>query len=181
MNTKTSIILSVALIVLSASSPAENRTEQAPITMEQLMRELRIQGGNFQFTFDKPVFARVTTEVGDGSKPGQKETLHFATASASNSISLFFSASALFVGEYRHPNVVFTHKMMVKLSDCKETDLTRIVSYTDTFSGDHARISPEVPAVPQVGQEYILHWYFKKGDPYSAKATIEFSADRFPE
>jgi hypothetical protein len=168
-------------MALSASSSAENRTEQAPLTMEQLMRELRIQGGNFQFSFDKPVFARVKTEVGDSSKAGQKEALQFSTASANNSISLFFSASALFVGEYRQPNVVFTHKMMVKLSDCKETEGTRIVHYTDKFTGNHARYSPAVPAVPQIGKEYILHWYFKEGDPYSAKAVIEFSENRFPE
>jgi len=30
-----------------------------------------------------------------------------------------------------------------------------------------------------MGKEYILHWYFKKGDPYEAKATIAFSEAPF--
>ena len=162
MTSKAFIILSAALIVLSSPLRAENRTEQAPLTMEQLLRELRIQGGNFQLSFDKPVYARVTTEIGDSSKPGQKETLHCSTASASNSVSLFFSASALFVGDYPQPNFVFMRKMMVKLSDCKETDGTRIIAYTDKLTGDHPQYSPAVPAVPQFGKEYILHWYLKR-------------------
>ncbi len=144
------------------------------------MRELRIQGGNFQFSFDKPVFARVTIEVGDSSKPEKKEVLHFSTASANQSISLFFSASALFVGDYPKPNSNNDRKMLVKLSDCKATDGTRIVHYADRFTGDHARYSPAVPPAPQLGKQYILHWYYKDGDPYSAKAVIEFSESPFP-
>lgn len=70
------------LMVVGVSAVAENRTEQSPLTMEQLMRELRIQGGNFNFTFDQLVFARVTTEVTDLSDPAKKEVKHFDTASA---------------------------------------------------------------------------------------------------
>jgi len=70
---------------------------------------------------------------------------------------------------------------MVKLSDCKETEGTRIIHCTDAFTGNHSQYSPAVPAVHQLGKEYILHWCFKDGDPYSAKAVIEFSESRFPE
>jgi hypothetical protein len=169
------------LMVVGVSAVAENRTEQSPLTMEQLMRELRIQGGNFNFTFDQLVFARVTTEVTDLSDPAKKEVKHFDTASANKTASLFFSASAMFVGDY--PAKVDQRKMILKLSDCKETELGRIIYYWDKFhaAGSHAQYSPAVPAVPELDKPYILHWYFKEGDPYYAKATIEFSAKPFPQ
>jgi hypothetical protein len=181
MNPSSTFFSALVFLVLCATSPAENRTEQTPITMEQLMRELHIQGGNFQFTFDEPVFARVTTEVGDHSKAGASETEHFATVSANQSVSLFFSASALFVGDYQQPNVVFTNKMLIKLSDWPATEGTTIMHYVEKFTGNHAKYSPAVPAKPELGKPYILHWYFKDGDPYSAKAVIEFSATPFPK
>ena len=150
--------------------------------MDQLMSELRIQGGNFQFSFETPVFARVTTEVSDSARPETKQILHFSTASASKSITLFFTASALFVGDYPRPDHQNEpRKMLVKLSDCEATEGTRVIPYADKFTGDHAQYSPAVPPVPQVGKQYILHWYFKHGDPYSAKAFIEFSESAFPE
>lgn len=176
-----SATLLCTFVAFSVSLPAENHVEATPLTMEQLMRELRIQGGNFQFSFDEPVFARVTTAVGDNSKPMASEVQHFATASANRSISLFFSASALFVGDYPQPKVVFLNKMLIKLSDCAATDGTRIVHYVEKFTGDHSKYSPDVPAKPEIGKSYTLHWYFKEGDPYSAKAVIEFSATPFPE
>lgn len=170
----------LAAIFLYCPAIAQNRTEQTPITMEQLMQELRIQGGNFQFSFDKPVFARVTTEVADTAK-GVKEIEHFTTDSAGRSISLFFSASALFVGDYFKPNQNNPRKMQVKLSDCKATEGTRIIHFEDRFAGHHAQYSPAIPPIPEVGKQYILHWYFKEGDPYSVKATIEFSEAGFTQ
>lgn len=169
------------LLLFSISSPAQNRTEQTPLTMEQLMRELRIQGGNFQFSFDRPVFARVTTEVSDAAHPEKKQIEHFVTASANKSISLLFSASALFVGDYPQPNHQNLRKMLVKLSDCEATAGTRIIHYEDRLTENHAQYSPAVSPTPEVGKQYILHWYFKDGDPYSAKAVIEFSETGFPK
>lgn len=174
-------ISSLAVLLLGTLAQAENRTEQTPITMEQLMRELQIQGGNFQFSFDKPVFARVTTEVSDPATPEKKETLHFTTSAANNSISLFFSASNHLVGDYWKPDHPNERKMLVKLSGCEQTEGTRIIRYQDRLAGNHAQYSPAVPKVPELGKPYILHWYFKDGDPYSAKATIEFSETAFPK
>jgi hypothetical protein len=177
---KTHLAICIGILLLTASSQAENRTDQTPITMEQLMHELQIQGGNFQFSFDKPVFARVTTEVSDEAQPAKKETLHFTTASANKSIFLFFSASPRLVGNYSTPQDRGL-KMLVKLSDCKATEGTRVIYYQDRLVGDHAKYSPAVPPVPQVGKQYTLHWYYKDGDPYSAKAVIEFSETPFTE
>lgn len=167
-------------LLFCTSSMAQNSMERTPMTMDQLMSELRIQGGNFQFSFERPVFARVTTEVTDDLKPEKTETLHFVTATANRSISLFFSASGLFVGDYQKPNETYPRKMLVKLSDCEATDGTRVIHYMDRLTGNHSQYSPAIPAVPQVGKPYVLHWYFKAGDPYYAKAVIEFSESSFP-
>ncbi len=181
MRKATATASAIAALFLCSSSPAENRTEQTPLTMEQLMRELRIQGGNFVFTFEKPVFARVTTEVTDASNPKTKETLHFPTASPNKQITLFFSASALFVGDYPTPNRNNARKMLVNLSGCEATAQTRIIHYDDRLQGNHAQYSPAIPEKPELGKQYILHWYYKDGDPYYAKAIIEFSDTTFPQ
>jgi len=177
----------LAFILSAELLSAENNTTQSPITMEQLMRELRIQGGNFQFTFDKPTYARITVTTSD-FPAGPQKTQYFDTASAQQKIDLFFSASALFVGEYpRGDSSNNPRKMQIKLSDCEATNGTRIIHYEDKFaqnrySGDGLNEwSPDIAAHPVMSQEYILHWYFKKGDPYEAKVTIAFSESSFPK
>lgn len=164
---------------------AENISLQTPLTMEQLMHELRIQGGNFVFTFDKPAYARVTVTT-TGFSDGPQETQYFDTESPQQKIDLFFSASALFVGEYpKGDSNNVPRKMLVKLSDCKETAGTRVISYEDKFALNRYRgegvgmWAPDVDPHPILHKEYVLHWYYKKGDPYEAKATISFSESSF--
>jgi hypothetical protein len=175
----------LALILSADFLAAENNTVQSPMTMEQLMRELRIQGGNFQFSFDKPTYARVTVTTTD-FPAGPQKTQFFDTASAQQKIDLFFTASALFVGEYpKGDSNDNSRKMLIKLSDCEATDGTRVINYEDKFAqnryhGDGLNMwSPDVATHPVMNKEYILHWYFRKGDPYEAKATISFSETPF--
>jgi len=145
------------------------------------MRALRIQGGNFVFTFDRPVYARVTVDVSDQKDPKKIRKQHFDTASANHSIELFFTASEMFVGDYPTAQQESFRKMSIKLSDCAETSGTRLIYYYDRFKAadSSAMIRPEVPAIPEVGKEYILHWYYKEGDPFYAKAIIKFSEEEF--
>ena len=175
----------IALILSAELLAAENCSVQTPMTMEQLMSELRIQGGNFQFTFDKPSYARiiVTTTT---FPAGPKKTEFFETGTAQHRIDLFFTASALFVGDYpRGDSVNNSRKMLIKLSDCAATNGTRVINYEDKFiqnryhSNGVNMWSPAIDAHPVVDKEYVLHWYFVEGDPYEAKATISFSENPF--
>ena len=178
MITKTTTLFLLGVLMLSPAQ-AENRNEQKPITMEQLVRQLRIQGGNFQFSFDKPVFARVTTEVSAIDKPEKKEVRHFTTASANQNISLYFSASDVWLGGPPNPGPRSYRHMLIKLSDCMATEGTEEILYQYRFTEGNSMYSPSVPSEPQIGKQYLLHWYFKTGDPYSAKAVIEFSEKPF--
>jgi len=126
--------LAIIAIFLSAELlSAENSSVQTPMTMEQLMSELCIQGGNFQFTFDKPTYARITVTTTDFPS-GPQKTQYFDTASPQQKIDLFFTASALFVGEYpRGDSINNSRKMLIKLSDCEATNGTRVINYEDKF------------------------------------------------
>jgi len=178
--------LAIIAIILSAEFlVAENSSVQTPMTMDQLMSELRIQGGNFQFTFDKPTYARITVTT-TVFPEGPQKTEYLYTASAQQRIDLFFTASALFVGEYpRGDSMNNSRKMLIKLSNCAATNGTRVINYEDKFAqnryhGDGVNMwSPDIETHPVMDKEYILHWYFKKGDPYEAKATIAFSESQF--
>jgi hypothetical protein len=174
------------LLVTGSICLGQNQTIQTPITMEQLMRELRIQGGNFEFKFDKPAFAKVTATTMEYPE-GKRTTEEFVTAKANRKIQLFFTASAMFVGDYPRGDVFGNQKkMLIKLSGCEATDGTRVVAYVDKFtenkySGNGMTVlcDAALPDVPEFGKEYILHWYYKEGDPYEAKATIIFSDKPF--
>jgi hypothetical protein len=120
------------LVLFSFSAHAQNHATKAPITMEQLMRELRIKGGNWSFTFEKPVLAYVVFEV--SSYPDGKEVTKFISDEPKKEIEVFFSHSASRVGDYPKPNVHNENKMKIKISNCKETQGTRIIHYTDKFT-----------------------------------------------
>jgi len=161
---------------------AENATMQSPITMQQLMQELRIQGGNWTFTFERPVYAKVVITVSTFPDAKVEITNEFISDKPASIINLFFMASASNVGEYPKPNQQNSKKMKIKLSNCIATDGTRIVQYFDKFSqypwnqnGEGlGEFAPSIPAIPELNKEYILHYYFKEGDAYEAKATICF-------
>jgi len=147
--------------------------------MDQLMSELRIQGGNFKFTFDHPVFARVTTDVTPETGSSQPQIEHFASKGPRKEFDLYFSSSPMFVGQT--PIVGEDRKMLVNLSGCPATAGTRIIYYKDELQGNGvAMYRPDIPNIPEIGKQYILHWYFKKGEEYHAKAVIEFSDTSFP-
>lgn len=165
---------------------AENKTVQAPITMDQLMRQLQIQGGNFIFEFDTPVYARVRTTVSAFPDGKTSETLLFDTAQPKQKIDLYFQASGFPLAVPPSRGTINNgREMRIRLSDCEETAGTRIVHYVDKFAyreydgNGLFQYDPAVPPVPELGKEYILHWYAKTGDPYQAKATITFSATPF--
>ena len=178
----------IFLILLAASAPvfATNVSEQTPITMEQLMSELRIQGGNFVFSFDPPAYARITV-ITTPYPEGPQETKHFDTADPQSSIDLYFTASPMFLGEYpRGDKQDNPRKMMLNLSGCEETEGTRIIYYSDKFIENrfengktHSEYKPDIPTNPEFNKPYVLHWYFKEGDQYEIKATITFSPKPF--
>lgn len=155
------------------------------MTMEQLMSELRIQGVNFD-TFDKQAFARITVTTTE--RPDNTTKIEqLLTTSAHTKITLYFTASPGFIGDYPRGDVANNpRKMLIKLFDCAATNGTRVIHYDDKFaSNQHSgggRVNvyrPDLPSAPELEREYILHWYFKEGDPFEAKATISFSETPF--
>lgn len=172
----------LGLVLPAFSTFAENHTTQSPITMEQLMRELQIQGGNWTFTFDRPVFAKVVCVVSRFSDGKSSEVTEFISDRADSRIDLFFMASPWRVGDYAKPHQINEKTMKVRLSNCRKTDGTRIIHYIDKFAqqpwieqpGMRGEYKPSLPLHPELNKEYVLHYYFKEGDPYEAKATICF-------
>jgi hypothetical protein len=150
--------------------------------MAQLMSELRIKGGNWSFTFEKPVLAYAVFEVSSFPKGEKKEITKFLSDEASKEIDVFFSLSPFRVGDYPKPNVSNQNKMKIKISNCKETQGTRIIRYTDKFTiqpwieqtGMLGDFSPSIAKHPELNQEYVLAYYYQEGDPYEVKATISF-------
>ena len=144
------------------------------------MTQLRIQGGNFKFTFDHPVYARVTTDVTPEDGTSQPQIEHFDSIGPRKEIDLFFMASPMFLGQI--PMEEEDRKMMVNLSGCSTTAGTRIIYYTTPLRGNGISMyDPAIPDAPEIGKQYILHWYFKKGEDYHAKAVIEFSDGPFKD
>lgn len=176
------IIILLSLFITQATI-AENIAEHSPMTMEQLMRELRVQGGNWNFTFDQPVTAQVVTTVSDYPE-GKEETRQvFASDTAQKEIELYFIVSNIMVGDYsRGDHMMNSKKMSIKLSDCEKTSGIRFVHYYDKYienrfshlAGELNDWKPSIPENPELNKEYILHWYFMKGEAYHAKATITF-------
>ena len=72
--------------------------------------------------------------------------------------------------------------MKIKISNCKATQGTRIIHYTDKFTiqpwieqkGMWGDFRPIIAKHPELNQEYVLAYYYQKGDPYEVKATISF-------
>lgn len=175
------IIACLTVMLVPVGVRAENLATQSPITMQQLMDELRIQGGNFSFTFEKPVFAKVTTTITDYPK-GKERKQEFLSDKPSTKIELFFTVSPILVGDYARGDMAAQpRKMKIMLSDCKATAGIRNIYYEDKFIENRYRdgnitgmYDPCVPVHPELNTEYVLHDYFKNGDPYEAKATICF-------
>src|SRR4051812_3886240 len=159
------VVFSWVIVFLASSLAAENQTVQAPITMEQLMRELRIQGGNWIFRFERPVYAKVVCTVSAFPDGKTSQVTAFISDQPESEISLFFMASPLRVGDYPRPDQQNECSMKVKLSACKATDGTRIIHYVDKFStrpwmqqkGEEGRYKPSLPLHPELNKEYILH------------------------
>lgn len=101
------------------------------------MQELRIQGGNWKFQFDRPVFAKVTITVSSFPDGKKSDTTEFISDRANTRISLFFMASGMWIGDYPKPNQVNNKAMKVKLSDCAATNGTRIIYYVDKFAQNY--------------------------------------------
>ncbi len=106
----------------------------------------------------------------------------FLSDKSSAKIELFFTVSPILVGDYARGDMAAQpRKMQIKLSDCKATEGTRNIYYEDKFienrfrsGGNTSMYDPCIPIHPELNTEYILHYYFKEGDPYEAKATICF-------
>lgn len=165
--------------MVAESAFADNPVTQQPITMEQLMRELRIQGGNFTFEFATPVYAQIKVLM--VSEKGEEKIQLFDTAEAQKEIKLYFTVSNSFVGDYPKGAIANNmKKMLIKLSGCPETEGTRVMSYWDKFSsnehqGGHGSLIPNLPESASLDEEYVLHRYYKEGDRYEVKATIQFT------
>ena len=150
--------------------------------MEQLMQSFRIKGGNWSFTFASPVFARVKCDISAYPDAKKTETTTFVSDTASTNVNLFFMDSPEDLGEILSFKSLNERVMKIKLSDCKETDGTRLMYYKEKFStapwnleeGQRSHYSPAVAAEPELNKEYILTYYFKEGDPYEAKVTVCF-------
>ena len=176
-------ISTLALTLLFALSlHAQNHATKAPMTMEQLMSEMKIKGGNWSFTFEKPVLAYAVFEVSSYPDGKEKEVTKFISDEPQKEIEVFFSHSAFRVGDYPRPNVHNEKKMLINISNCKATTGTRIIHYSDKFrnkpfnqqSGQEGDFSPSIAEQPELNHEYFLAYYFKEGDPYEVKATISF-------
>lgn len=170
--------------LFASSAFTQNETVQTPITMQQLMQELRMQGGNWTFKFDLPVFAKIVCEVSSFPDGKKTERTEFVSDSPSKDISLFFLESPAFVGDYPKPNQQNEREMKINLSNCAATSGTRIVRYIDKFSmnpwvsqdGRQGDYKPCIALHPELNKEYVLHYYYREGDPYEARATICFLA-----
>ena len=178
------LLLLLTGLSLAQVTYGQNTASGSPITMEQLMQSLRIQGGNWQFSFASPVFARVKCDISEYPDAKKTETTTFISDKASTAVNLFFMDSPEDLGEHLRYNSQNERVMKIKLSDCEETDGTRLVYYKEKFStapwnqkkGQRSHYSPAVAAAPELNKEYILTYYFKEGDPYKAKVTVCFVA-----
>jgi hypothetical protein len=182
-------LAALAALLCPLVACAQNSSSLSPITMEQLMQDLRIQGGNFVFTFDQPVYARVTTSVSQYPDGKKTEIERFDTENPQQKIDLLFTAQPMEPGRMPRGDQENPKQMKINLSGCPQTEGTRLVYYREKFVENRFRkpqaklacLRPEVPAAPLLDKEYVLHWYYQEGDPYQAKATLQFSAKPFPK
>ena len=180
---KIKLLLLIAL-VLSPFCFADNQATQSPISMQQLMRVLDISGGNWIFRFEEPVYAKIKCEVSAFPNGESTEVKEFLSDSPESIIELFFMVSPWQVGEYAKPNQNYDKKMRVNLSNCKATNGTSLVWFTQKFSQNPwvglkdgkqlGEFKPGIARYPSLNKEYFLYYYFKEGDPYEVKATICF-------
>lgn len=177
-------LLLLVTLISAQFAYGQNTATESPITMEQLMQSLRIQGGNWSFNFPSPVFARVKCDISSYPDAKKTETSTFISDKASIGINLFFMDSPLLLGEMPSFKSLNERVMKIKLSDCAETNGTRLVYYNEKFytapwnqeKGQITHHSPAIAASPELNKEYILTYYFKEGDPYEAKVTVCFVA-----
>lgn len=175
-------LLILATLISTQFAYGQNTAAESPITMEQLMQSLRIRGGNWSFNFPSPVFARVKCDISSYPDAKKTETSTFISDKASANINLFFMDSPQLLGEMPSYNSLNERVIKIKLSDCAETNGTRLVYYNEKFytapwnqeEGQKAHYSPAIAAAPELNKEYILTYYFRAGDPYEAKVTICF-------
>ena len=178
-------ITSILYAAILGTATAQNTAEEAPISMNQLMSELRIHGGNFSFSFASLVYARITCEISSFPDGKSTETEVFVSDIPSKQIDLFFMDSPFEVGHHPNPNEHALYEMKFKLSNCRATEGTRIVSYFHKFSmqpwvaqrSSNSWYRPAIAKKPELLKEYVLNAYFREGDPYEAVATICFAND----
>ncbi len=173
-----------ALLLLACLARADNVATQSPITMEQLMRELRINGGNWVFHFEEPAYARIDCTVSKFPDGKETETQTFISDSAESIIELYFMVGPWRIGEEQSPDRQNDYTMRIKLSNCRETNGTRLIWFPRKFSqkpwvgqkdaGQLGEYRPGVARYPVLNKEYILYYYYREGDPYEVKATIAF-------
>ena len=160
----------------------QNIASETPITMEQLTQSLRIRGGNWSFSFASPVFARIKCDISSYPDAKKTEVLTFISDKASSNVDLFFMDSPVELGEIPSFKSQNARVIKIKLSDCSETNGTRLVYYNEKFStdpwnkekGQRSHYVPAVATAPKLNTEYILTYYTKEGDPYKAKVTVCF-------
>jgi hypothetical protein len=175
-------ILSLVLFALGAN--AENLSIQSPITMEQLMSELQIRGGNWVFQFEEPVYAIVTCTVPNDPDANEVTTRVFATDTPETEIELYFMVGLRRIGDYPQEGGSNSKTMRIELSHCAQTPGPVLVPFMNKFAiqpwasmDKHAQrgeYRPNVARNPILNKEYILYYYFKEGDPYEVKATVSF-------
>lgn len=173
-----------ALLLLACLVRADNVATQSPITMEQLMRELRINGGNWVFQFEEPVYAKIECSISKFPDGEETEIKTFISDSAESIIELSFMVGPWRIGEPQNPDGQNEYTMRIKLSNCRETRGTSLVWFRHKFSqkpwvlmkhaGQTGEYQPSVARNPVLNKEYVLYYYYREGDPYEAKATIAF-------
>ena len=186
------------LLLATCFVRAENVANQSPITMQQLMRALRVNGGNWTFRFEEPVYAKVVCTVSSYPDGKSTETYSYVSDSPESIIELYFMVGPWRVGDHQNPEGRNDYNMHIKLSNCDKTRGTAVVWFPQKFSSlpwvamkddaEQGEYKPSVARFPVLNKEYVLYYYYKKGDPYQVKATLyfmkslddELKVDRFP-
>ena len=110
------ILIAVLALACSSFIHAENKTEISPLSMRQLMDELRVRGGNFKFSFDEPVYARVSYKIASFLEAKDFKTGTFTSDKASKLISLFYVDSPERIGDYPKHDRNNNYRMLFNLS-----------------------------------------------------------------
>ncbi len=163
-------------------SQAQNQATESPVSMNQLLKTLGMFGGNWTFNFDEPVYACIKSEISESVHNDDITTRTYISDKASQEISLYYLDAPDTPGQQTNVNNLNGREIQFKLSDCRETGGTSLLRYYKKFSslpwsqkqGSTAHFRPAIANSPELNKEYILTYYFQKGEQYQAKVTICF-------